>query len=242
MVDKLRIKCENLMTFIQSNLYIHTIGQEETLLFSRLNIPDFLSHYIDDAVKRLMLEKEKEGKKKDASNQVNLYIDPFKFSYLTWPTINDEGIQSTITLGPMITQHLTKEEIRYMGYKMKLGSDNMFILESFYGTVPYYDQLQMARIASMFLDYLAVEPHLPRIIREDHSINMPLEAKSIENKFEHFDFVEKNYETEKLMLDAIESGDLDYIDNLFSRTDASMQIPSRYPSDPLREKRIWLSL
>ena len=65
----------------------------------------------------------------------------------------------------------------------------------------------------------------------------PRETRAIDNKFQHFDFVEENYESEKRMLKAIENGDMSYINSLIRGTDATMRIPSRFPSDPLREKK-----
>lgn len=237
MIEKLRLKCENLMTFIPSNLYIHSKENHETVRFSRLTIPDFLTHYVEDSINRLIDEKEEINYDELTENQVYMYIDPFKMCYLTWPLTTDAGDHHTITLGPIITEHLTAEEIRYIGYKMKLSSDSCFILESFYGIVPFFDSMQLARIASVFLDYLAVEPHLPQIVREDHSTIMPEEAKAIENKFETFDFVEKNYAAEAEFLHAIEVGDIEFIKRLNGTLNSAITVPPRYPSDPLRERK-----
>ncbi|GKX29654.1 hypothetical protein SH1V18_21340 [Vallitalea longa] len=237
MINDLKIKCENLMTFIPSNLYIHSSIDDKTITFSKLTIPTFLTHYIEDSVSRLM--KDKQSLKTDSliDNQVYYYIDPFKMCYLTWAIIDENNAYYTITLGPLITEHLVAEEIKYMGYKMKLSADNIFILESFYEIVPYYDHIQIARIASIFLDYLPLKPHLPQIIREDHSVLLPEEAQSIEKKFKTFDFVQHNYSSEEKILHAIEIGDVDFIKCISSKLENSMTIPPRFPSDPLRESK-----
>jgi len=235
MLANLEIKCKNLMTFISSNLYIHSSFSHETTMFSNISIPSFLSTYLDESIKRLIAEKETLTIDEVNDNQVYLYIDPFKICYLTWPILAEDKNTYTITLGPLITEHLTNEEIRYIGYKMKLSSDNCFILESFYSIVPFYEKVDIIRISSMFLDYLAVEPKLPQIIREDHSILLPKEAKAIENKFESFDFVEKNYILEAKFLEAIEKGDTQYIHNIIDQPNATIALPPRFPSDPLRE-------
>lgn len=235
MIDNLKIKCENLMTFIPSNLYVHGNQNEETLSFSNLTIPTFLSHYVEESIERLMKEKESLDLYPPQNNKVYYYIDPFKMCYLTWPLSDAYNQHYTITLGPIITEHLTTEEVRYLGYKMKLSTDNCFILENFYGIVPYYDQLQMARIASVFLDYLAIDPHLPQIIKEDHSVLFPKEVTNLENKFKSFDFIEENYAAEDLMLKFIQSGDVESIKAIMLENENIMVIPPRYPSDPLRE-------
>lgn len=232
----LKEKCDNLMTFIHSNLYIHSNDDHETIRFTKLNIPEFLSHYAEDSINRLIQRKENLSTDYKA-NQVHLYIDPFKMCYLIWPMTIDQKSHYTITLGPLINQHLTVEEIRYIGYKMKLSSDSCFILESFYTVVPYYDNYDLVKISSVFLDYLSVDSHLPQIIREDHSIVFPEEARTIESKFENYDFVEKNYQTEAILLAAIERGDIDFIDQFTSRITSTMSIPPRFASDPLREQK-----
>ena len=237
MLDLLITKCENLMTFISSNLYIHSKEQQETLEFFRLNIPSFLSKYMDESVSKLILEKEKLPLEKVRHNQVYLYIDPFKLAYLTWPILTDGQYSHTLTLGPLLTQHLTRDEIRYIGYKMKLPSDSIFILENFYGIVPYYEQEQLVRIASTFLDYLASPSHLPQINREDHSLGFQEIQPQLEEKFLDLDFIKNNYRLENLMLSAVEHGDVDFIKHISTNLDATLSVPSRFPSDPLREQK-----
>lgn len=237
MINDLKIKCENLMTFIPSNLYIHSSTDNKTIRFSKLSIPTFLTHYIEDSISRLINDKKNLGIKTLDNNKVYYYIDPFKMCYLTWPIVDENDDYYTLTLGPLITEHLIAEEIRYMGYKMKLSSSNIFILESFYEVVPYYDNIQIARIASMFLDYLPIKPHLPQIIREGHSVMLPEEAQAIEKKFKIFDFVQQNYADEEKILHAIELGDVDFIKHVSSVIENTMTIPPRFPSDPLRESK-----
>jgi two-component system, response regulator YesN len=233
----LKQKCENLMTLIHSNLTLHSNENHETLRFTRLNIPLFLASYVEDSVTRLMKKKEDLLWDATATNQVHLYIDPFKLCYLIWPYTINHNEHYTITLGPLINEHLTMEEIRYMGFKMKLSSDSCFILESFYSNVPYYDTMQLIRIASVFLDYMSVESHIPQIIREDHSLLFPEEIRSVESKFEQYDFVEKNYQIEAILLQAIEQGDVDAIHNLLETVSSTTSIPPRFASDPLREQK-----
>lgn len=237
MTKNLIPKCENLMLFLQSNLYIHSKEQNETIQFSKLTIPSFLQAYNNTAVTHLLNRSENSQSDLTSSQDVNLYIDPFKLSYLTWPVIQQEKLQSTITLGPLLSEHLTKDEIRYIGYKMKLSSDNMFILESFYGNVPYFDKIQIARIASFFLEYLAVEHALPRIIRDDDSIEFLRDEKLLETTFQHFDLYERNRNQEIQMLEAIERGDVSSILDKINTSTVFLEIPIRYPSDPLREKK-----
>lgn len=236
MLQDLQVKCENMTAFIPTNLYIHGSKSHETMRFSRINIPDFLSFHIEDSIERLMREKENLTEEQLIKNEVYLYVDPFKMCYLTWP-VKDENDQFTITLGPIITEHLTVEEIRFLGYKMKLGSDNVFMLESFYGIVPYFDKVQLARIASMFLDYLSAPSHLPRIIREDHSIDTSPSEQPIEDRFETFDFVKSNYANEAKLLYAIEIGNIEGIKAMTSGNSMAITLPTRFPSDPLRESK-----
>ncbi len=230
-------KCENLMTLIPSNLYIHSSDPQETIHFSKLTIPNFLTHYIEDSIVKLIKKKYPTTAGEINPNHVYLYTNPFKMCYLTWLIPTDETPYHTITLGPLITEHLTTEEIHYFAYKMKLSSDNCFILESFYGIVPYFDKIQLIRIASMFLDYLSTEPHLPQLIREDHTMIHSEKPKSIENKFKPFDFVAENYATESKVLHAIEIGNIDYINTLMRKANSIDIIPPRFPSDPLREQK-----
>ncbi len=237
MLDQLITKCENLMTFIPSNLYIHVREDHQTIPFEQLNTPNFLSTYMKESIYNLLEEKEKLPEEEFKSNQVYFYKDPFKMCYLTWPLIDESSHHYTITLGPLITDVLTSDEVRYVGYKMKLSTDNHFILESFYALVPFYDQIQIARISALFLDYLPLDSHMPQIIREDHSLAYDEEIPDIEQKFESFDFVEKNYEMEVYFLNLIEIGDVEGAKKLTSDLNKTIQLPTRFPNDPLRESK-----
>lgn len=239
MIDAYKVKCDNLITLLPTNLYLNVMGTDTSLNYDKIAIPAFLKAYVNQSITQLSgryLDKQDLSEHKQ---QVHLYIDPFRLCYLTWLVEGNHNGHLTVTMGPFLSEQITRDEARYIGFKMKLGSENCFILESFYSQVPYYDQLNIIRVASLVIDYLNIETHLPRIIRDDQRFDTPATANIITEHFPDFDFVENNFKQENQMLHAIETGDIRFLDDMKSRTklDARISVPSRFPNDPLREMK-----
>ncbi|MCH4886450.1 AraC family transcriptional regulator [Acidaminobacter sp. JC074] len=224
-------KCQNLVTVFSSNIYVHIedINHE----YRSIETPDFLESFILNTVHDI--EDYKALKSINVNNHVYELTDPFQFTYISWPKIEIRDKIYTITIGPMIKKHLTAEEIKYLGYKMKLSSENNFILESFYKIVPYYTQDQIENIVSLFSDYFFASPKDMIIKTIDYDIEISSSKPNHSNKFASYDFIEANYDREELFLKTIELGDVERIKELFKSTQASFTLPTRYPSDPLRE-------
>lgn len=236
-------KCENLILFINTNLYVEDLDGTCSYTFSKINIPRFLEPYTSKTVHRLSRESKvhsptQDGIEKRSQNQVYLYKDPFKLCYLTWQLTTKVSQTYAITLGPILTERLTSDEVRFLGYKMKLGNDNCFILESFFSIVPFYDTIQLIRLSSLILDYLQTDSRLPQIIRYDDSAKLGLVQDESDIEIPDYDFVEQNYRMEEDLLHHIEIGDTDYM-KVFAEqlTHPMLTLPARYPNDPLRENK-----
>lgn len=236
-------KCENLIMFINTNLYIDSLDGHHSQEFSKLTIPKFLVPYTTKTVHRLNRESKSQAnfnasKQSTSQNQVYLYKDPYKLSYLTWQLTTKTSQGYAVTLGPLMTERLTAEEVKFLGYKMKLGNDSCFILESFFSVVPYYDSIQLVRLSSLFLDYLQADIRLPQIIRYDDSAKLTSATEEPAIEIPNYDFVEQNYRFEADLLHHIEIGDLSYMQSIaaqFSRP--LITLPARYPNDPIRENK-----
>lgn len=239
MIEAFKVKCDNLITLLPTNLYLNVMGRDESLNYAKVDIPAFLKNYVDHNIEKLSTKYLEKEDLSDHKQQVHLYIDPFRLCYLTWLVEGVNHHHLAVTMGPFLSEQITRDEARYIGFKMKLGSENCFILESFYSQVPYYDQLNIIRVASLVIDYLNIETHLPRIIREDQHFDTPDTANIIAEHFPDFDFVENNFKQENQLLHAIETGDIRFLENMKTSTnmDARISVPSRFPNDPLREMK-----
>lgn len=230
-------KCQNLLPLMDSNIYIHSNQSHETRRFSKVSIPPFMRSYLETFIEKKLTEKETIDEEAIVNNQVYYFEDPFKMGYLTCPIEDDKKDQYTVTLGPLLSRRLTREEVRYIGFKRGLSTDNCFILETFYQLVPLYETLEVIRLATLLLDYLPAPLHLPQIIRESHPKDHLKSLPELTQDFSDYDFAKHNYAVEEVYLKAVERGDLGYIDRLEAGPDMGVSIPKRFPNNPLRESK-----
>ncbi len=226
-------KCEHLRELLTSNLYIQSEVASNSIDFIKLEIPHILEYYVHNSVEKLLTQHQKQ-------RDICLYTGPFKLCYLIMPA------EGSVIYGPFVMEQLSSEEIRYIGYTMKLSSQNWFILESFFQGVPFYSKEQITRIASVAFSYLTTSDaqEIPHITCEDHS-HHPIETHQplIEHTFESFDFVEANYAAEDKVMQAIEHGDIAYIEEIVhlhehnSGTASFTGVPERVPENSIRDKK-----
>lgn len=229
MLDRLKTKCENLTAFLPADLFICGEGLREPVRFSKLHAPYFLERQIEASV------KQAHALCGTTAHEAHLHADALRMCYLTW--LAQEGGQGrfTVTLGPFIMERLTSDEVRYLGYKKKLGSDNCVILESFFGVLPFYDDTTLTRLVSVVSDCLSAVSDPPRIVPRGGASAPPAPEPVAEEDFETLSFVEENYAGEAKLMRAVEQGDTEFIRMIFRANQALVNLPPRYPSDPLRE-------
>jgi len=235
MLEHLKTKCQNMMTLLPANLYIRPIGAGEAARLTKLHPPAFLDRFIDDSLARLTRLGERPLACSPPEFRVYFYIDPFRLCYLSWPVSGAGEERFMVTFGPFIVERLSAAELRYIAHRMKLSSDNCAMLESFFGIVPFYDRGALAKLSCVFQDCFEAMPREPEIITEDHSADLPAEWVSVEGKFTDHGFVEGNYKAEAELLAAVERGDAGYVRSVVGSNMRFINIPPRFPSDPLRE-------
>lgn len=227
MLELLREKCENLMAFLPTDLYICGPAKAPARV-SKLHLPGFLAARIEATVKKLaagLLPAQ-------GGDAVYLGADSLRMRYLLWPVWGEAGF--SIVLGPFFTERLTAEEVRYLGHKQKLGDDNRLILEAFFGVLPFYEEKALARLGAVVRDHLAAEPRRVDLVAYK-ALPALQDAPSAEESFEELSFVAENYAAEARILSAVEHGDADYVRAAFKQTMELFNMPPRFPSDPLRE-------
>ncbi len=235
MLDRLKVKCQNLMVLLPANLYIRPVGGGEAIRFAKLYPPAFLERFIDDSITKLAKLCESPSACSLQRFQVYFYIDPFRLCYLNWLVDGNGEARFMVTFGPFIIERLSVAELRYIAHRMKLGSDNCAMLESFFGIIPFFDRGTLVKLTCIFQDYFEAMPGKPEIVTIDHSVDLSGDGISIEDKFTDRGFVEGNYKAEAKLLSAVERGDTDYVRSVFDSNVRFINMPPRYPSDPLRE-------
>lgn len=235
MPERLKAKCQNLMTLLPANLYISPVGGGEAARLTKLHPPAFLERFIADSIARLARLGERPSGCSPPEFRVYLYIDPFRLCYLGWPADGAGGDRFMVAFGPFIVERLSAAELRYIAHRMKLGFDNCAMLESFFGIVPFFDRGALIKLACVFQDCFDAAPREPGIVTEDHSTDLPDEGISPEGKFTDRGFVEDNYKAEAKLLAAVERGDAEYVRSVLGSNARFINMPPRFPSDPLRE-------
>ncbi|NLI54339.1 MAG: AraC family transcriptional regulator [Clostridiales bacterium] len=237
-IAALKLRCENLLLLSPCNLYLSAGG--ETTPFFRLQMSSVVSAVIETARKKQVHALERQLRETPQANTVLLWIDPFRLGYLTL-AVGGGDARCFVTFGPFVAERISADELRYVGYKMKLGSDACLLLETFFGILPTFDKAERDRAAAVLSAYFASDSPAFALSVEDHPIEQPGEETLSEAEFEQRSFVTENYAIEAKLLSAVEYGDIEYIRESFGSNMRSFSLQSmvhsRYPNDPLREMK-----
>ena len=232
--SRLKTKCENFLVLSPTNLYL--CSGKETTSFLRLQTPAPVTSMIERIVHRLA-RRYAAAKTAGEPQRALLYTDPFRMGYLAFPVSEVGAAACTLVFGPVAMERLSKEEIRYIGHEIKLGSENCLLLETFLSVVPFYEREPLITLAGILLDYFETPLRRVSLSFEEHTVEPDGADEAFDEKFEQHGFVTRNYAVEGKMLRAVEHGDVELIRNNFNLNMRVFNLPVRYPNDPLREMK-----
>lgn len=235
MLDYLKTKCENLSALTPTNLYINLDDGREAACYIRLEPPTFLARLVGAPFGKASGARHFRLPDAIIGKSAIRYTDHFGLSYLIWPVGFPHKQRYIVTLGPFKTKPLDNVELRHISHRMKLGSDNRAILESFYNIIPDYNQEALAKIAYVFCAFFESRLDQPEIMIEDHSAELPSSEEYIDGKFEEYGYVAHNITIETKLLDAVEHGDVEFIRSILKQNIHFFNMPPRFPDNPLRE-------
>jgi len=233
MQNDLKMKCENLTVLLPSNLYLY--GESGRLSrFVKLTAPSFLARHMENVIKKF---SEHHLTAEDLSgSRVLLYQDSLHLWYLSFRADEyDEPLM--ITCGPILTEQLSADEVRYAAQKTKLGSENRMMFETFLGIVPFFGQEALERLGRVLREYFHAAYQGSEFVLETHVFEREHGVVSIDEKFEEHSYVLENYALEAQLLHAVTNGDVDFIRANLGANMHSFTMPPRYPGDPLRETK-----
>jgi AraC-like DNA-binding protein len=228
-------KCENLLALSPSNLYV--IRPEEIVPFVRMQTPALISRMITASLKKQAHALEHSMQNRGGELPLLVWIDPFRLGYVLLAVESPDGGRSIVSFGPVITERLSAEELRYIGFQMKLSSTAGKLFEAFLGTIPQIDLAFLKRVASVLAAYFLPADAAYSIQVEHHRAEASEADEPLEDAFEFRAFVDSNYAIEGKMLSAVEHGDVELVRRLLDSNIRYFNLPARYPSDPLREMK-----
>ncbi len=234
MLEQLKVKCSNFIAVIPTNTYLYSSRDDSITPFFGLRLPTFLARVFENSLRENFRKIYSLSRDQQPIGKIQIRIDAFSFWFLTTlVTRNDE--RYAVTLGPLVVERISSVELRYAMHKMKIGSDNGAILESFMGVVPSFHREILPHLAGVLQDCMESSLQEPEILIEDQTAITTEECDVSEEKFVTLDYVEENYAAEARILSAIEHGDVEFLRTAMPRNISSFNMPPRYPNDPLRE-------
>ena len=232
---KIARRCENLLALSPANITL--AAGSETASFLRFRLPSLLAGLADSAQKKQIRALEHSPKAGPADARALVWIDAFRFGYVTLRAPGADGEAFYVTFGPVAAEKLRAEDLRFIAYKMKLGSDACLVMETFSSVLPILSVPDLQKVAAVLRDcFSPLSPDMPILI-EDHPAETTPEEKTSEETFELRSFVDENYAVEGKLLCAVEHGDAALIRDSFASSMRYFSIQPRFPGDPLREMK-----
>jgi len=221
--------------------YINGITNYNSFYFDenfklKLNIESIV--YIDFFDKLLMqsLSTMFFSLKKKKKISVCSYTDNFNLYYLGVSILEHNIFKGVIFIGPLLRKNITREQKASLKAKYNLSNAAYTLLSNLYKTLPQctYEKSEHLKV---FL-FNAISTNLSKYSSYSitKKLSNPLKKISQNKVFEHFAFIESNYETEKKVLRLIETGNVVAIKQLLNNSESTRAyIPKRNPNNPLRE-------
>ena len=193
-------KCARFSFLGKSNILILNAHADKITGFNTFAVPKFIEEEFRKNSRRL-LEKYSSMKK----NQIIMFKDKLKMSYLIKIIKDSRKKEIFISFGPFIDEEIEKDDIKFLGHNMKLSSENILILQNLYSKIPILNNEEMSYMADILKSFLVDNISNAKIIKDIVKTQLPKQNK-YSSKFEQYDFVEQNYKKENEILNSIEIG------------------------------------
>lgn len=213
------------MTLSRTNLMIVDRQSLERKDFQYFTPPQFLHDRINEDIDMVLNEN-----KNALDERGVLFKDALKLSYLI---ILQEQYKCIIILGPFLDERIILKDIQVFGHAMKLSSENIRILENLYSKLSYYEADEIENIHTLIRTLLDNTLLKTDIVKMSYHGRLSMK-EDFSNKFRQYDFAEKNYAREHLMLNAVKRGDTDYIHHFLNQDMGNISLPARGQYTPLR--------
>lgn len=231
MQNSLIHQCRKYMTLSKTGIQIIRAETSEVTCFHKFSTPKLIE---EESRKNGFKLLEKYGSL--ANNQMILFKDRLKMSYLISIITAGETDRYLVSLGPFMDEDIKNEDIKYLGHIMKLSIENIPILQNYYGKLPLMNHEEIADIADIFNSVLKNDVVETERIEDITRTKLPKENR-FSNKFDQYDFVEQNYQSENMLLKAIESGNVETVTPFMDIKNNMVSIPSRNKYDSLRDTK-----
>jgi len=217
-------KCQMFISLAKVNMYVsNSVDKYEEITI--YNIPHFL---IDSITSTL----DEAYQLNNNSNQNMSYLIKLP-THLCFLAFKDSKTDTIIILGPFTDKAMHVDEIKYIGYQMKLTSENVEILHNFINTIPLFNDNDLLSLSTIFQSIL--DNDLSPVQQSSITKSLiPIERNDLGSKFDQYEFVINNMKIEEKMLTVVETGDVEAIQTFVAK---GFYIPTRNPYDPLREAK-----
>jgi len=223
-MEKIIEKCQMFISLAKVNMYVSDASNKHEAL-TIYNIP----HFLNDSIKTAIEEAYQSDKNTEEKMSYFIKLP----THLCFLAFREFKTKTKIIIGPFTDKAMHVDEVKYIGYQMKLSSENVEILLNFINTIPLFNNHELLSVSTIFQSVL---DHDLNPVKQTNIVNnlMPVETNDLGSKFEQYEFVKNNMKLEEEMLKVVESGEVRAIENFVAR---GFHMPPRNPFDPLREAK-----
>jgi YesN/AraC family two-component response regulator len=165
-----------------------------------------------------------------------MYRDRLKLCWLVYIFEDEEDSNFIVRMGPFMNDVIKSDQIRYLGNIMKLSVENIRILENIYRKTPIYEDTEIRNIFTILIHLLKNKINDIELIVESVDTENPSNNK-YSDKFTQYDFAERNYETENMIMKCIEKGTPDELERIINDNIGDFKLPARHRNDPIRNAK-----
>jgi AraC-like DNA-binding protein len=207
--------------------------------YSYHQVPKPLMYFFENMQLRLHLHDDK------FSDDILFHSTPYKLSFISAKLFEEQNYIGSIVVGPYLLEEPSALMVRDILLENQLSISLMPIMEQYYMSLPIVGTFKAKNIAE-FLGYLAVNmPQAPSKALDFTDINYNFQREytlipdSIKQNNDHsIAHINARYRSEKDMMSAIESGDLEKLEKIMAKEMYFFsKVPDRIPNDPLRSRK-----
>jgi len=174
--------------------------------------------------------------KKKKKVTVCSYTDNFNLYYLGVNILENKIFKGVIFIGPILRKNITRDQKTNFKAKYNLSNAAYTLLSNLYKTLPQCTYEKSEQLKVFLFDAINTNLSNYNSYSITKKISIPLQKLTQTQVFEHFAFIESNYETEKKVLRLVETGNVVAIKQLLNDSESTRAyIPKRNPNNPLRE-------
>ncbi|EDP68351.1 hypothetical protein CAT7_09925 [Carnobacterium sp. AT7] len=219
--------CQLIYTIIQVNTQYFSVDHLTQKSFTTTQIPTFLQTHIEQSL--FSIENRLLHKKK---NDVYFHKDPkLQLYYLGKGVWKDNYYQGTIVIGPFISDTLPNDYLEQLKTQFSIENDSLVVLKQYIESLTIINQNRLSSISYLLTTFTPKKIIQPNMIFSDMGEATLIQNTLASNENSYAE-IEKSYQVEKKILNAVEKGDHEKAIELleFYKIDLTYRIPG----NPLR--------